>query len=507
MSESCQRAGSPPAKLLNMTLDHDLCYAASKSRDPRFDGRFFVAVLTTHIYCRPICPVVMPKRENVRFYATAAAARNAGFRPCLRCRPEASPGTPDWQGPSALVARGLHLIDQGVVDQYGVDGLSDQLNVGTRQLRRLFLEHLGASPLRVAQTRRLHFAKRLIDETSMTMSAVAFAAGFSSIRRFNDALRSTYNRTPTELRNLRNRRRTDQIDGCLTLTLSYRPPFDWSSLLEFLRVRTIPGVERVEAGTYQRTVRLGDEQGLISVCHSESDNRLLLSLPPNLTAHVLQISERVRNLFDLRADPMAIAEHLRSDPELRPLVDTSPGLRVPGSWSAFELGVRAILGQQISVRAANTLAGRLVDKYGGRLHESAAAAPDRLFPTAGQLAMAPLEEIGLPSRRAETIREYARAVGDNRLWLKTSVDLETAIRQLTGISGIGSWTAHYVAMRGLGEPDAFPAGDLALRRTIQNGRQPQSESSLMARSQVWRPWRAYAAMHLWKRYADGVVRP
>lgn len=479
-----------------MSLDFERYYAASKSRDPRFDGRFFVAVLSTGIYCRPICPVRMPKRENIRFYASAAAAREDGFRPCLRCRPEASPGTPDWQGPSALVARGLHLIDQGLLDQAGIDELSSRLNVGRRQLRRLFVEHLGAPPIRVAQTRRLHFAKKLIDETRLPMTQVAFAAGFSSVRRFNDAIRATYARTPTDLRG-RKQSSGSMAGDALELSLTYRPPFDWAALERFIQARAVPGVERFEDSVYRRTVSIGGMDGIISVANQRQPGRLVLHIPLELSGQALLITERVRGLFDLRADPMSIRAHFQSDPLIGPLVRRNPGLRIPGAWSAFELGVRAILGQQISVKAATTFAARLASTFGKPLRQEDDDREALLFPTAISLAESDLMRIGLPSARAQTIQRFARAAVDDPSLLETPTSLDHAIERLTAIRGIGPWTAQYIALRGLGEPDAFPAGDLGLRRGAANGDGPLSESRLCELSERWRPWRAYAAVYLW----------
>lgn len=503
MSESCQHYPVLLAKLHNMELDHDLCYAASKSRDPRFDGRFFVAVLTTGIYCRPICPVPMPKRENVRFYLSAPAAREAGFRPCLRCRPEASPGTPEWQGPSAIVSRGLHLIDEGVMEEGGIDELAKRLNLGRRQIRRLFEKHLGASPIQVAQTRRLHFAKKLINETNLPMTQIAFASGFTSVRRFNDVLRKTYDRTPTELRYQKKGKRISVDHGFLNLSLAYRPPFNWQALLQFLEARRLPGVEQIDGDTYRRTVQFGTENGVISISPIEHHYQLRLSVPPNLSRHLLSISERIRSMFDLRADPMPIAEILTGDPQLRPLVTANPGLRVPGAWSAFELGVRAILGQQVSIQAANSFAGRIAESYGEPLSDSEWPGLAYVFPGPTQLEEASLQEIGLTGKRAETIRHFAQAALDDSALLQTGRSLEAVIERLKRIPGIGPWTAHYIATRGLGEPDAFPAGDLGLQRAAARKGQPRlTETELRSRSQAWRPWRAYAAITLWRHYAS-----
>ncbi len=484
-----------------MELDPQICYAAIKSRDRRFDGRFFTAVQTTGIYCRPVCPAQTPRPENVRFYISATAAAEAGFRPCLRCRPESSPGTPDWQGPSSIVSRALRLISEGVLDDGGVETLAQRLHVGPRQLRRLFVAHLGAPPIAVAQTRRLHFAKKLIDETKLPMSDIAFGAGFSSIRRFNDAIRGVYDRSPTELRREKKREYANGADN-IQLKLSYRPPFDWLFLTQYLEARAIPGVESVSDGRYRRVVQIEDMVGIIDVRYIESSQQLLLSVPPALSKGLMRISERIRTLFDLRADPAIITGHLEQDDKMAMLIQRYPGLRVPGAWDGFELAIRAILGQQISIKAANTLAGRLVKAYGAPLMGATNDDLATLFPRPERLAGAALSDIGLMPRRAEAIRTLARAVSDGQLFFDTAIGLENSVEQLTALPGIGPWTAHYIAMRALNEPDAFPAGDLALRRAAANSKTTMlTESQLRQRAEVWRPWRAYAAMYLWRHYA------
>ncbi len=486
-----------------MILDHQLCYSAMQSRDARFDGQFFTAVLTTGIYCRPICPALTPRPENVRFFISASAAEEEGFRPCLRCRPEASPGTPDWQGPSALVSRALRLIAEGVLDEAGVGGLAQRLNIGTRQLRRLFVKHLGAPPSSVAQTRRLHFAKKLIDETQLPMTEIAFCAGFSSVRRFNAAVRSAYDRSPTELRRTGRSGHAEAGDLNLRLRLSYRPPLDWPSLIQFLHARAIPGVESVERDAYRRTVRVGNSVGVLELQHIEGEQYLLLSVPPELSRSLMYISERMRTLFDLRADPLAITNHLRHDKQTSGLVERYPGLRVPGAWDGFEVAVRAILGQQVSVKAANTLAGRLVKKYGEPLQKAKGDQLAYLFPLPERLAEANLFDIGLMPGRAEAIRALATAVRNGDLNFSTAIGLEEAVERITDLPGVGPWTAHYIAMRALSEPDAFPAGDLGLRRAAAEIKGTMlTESQLRQRAEAWRPWRAYAAMYLWRRYTD-----
>ena len=478
-----------------MELDHDVCYAISRSRDERFDGRFFIGVITTGVYCRTVCPARCPLPENMRFYPTAAAAAAAGFRPCLRCRPEAAPGTPAWQGPPAVVSRALQLIAEGFLDEAGVEGLARRLHVSPRQLRRLFVQQVGASPIAVAQTRRVHFAKTLIDETSLPMVEVAFSAGYSSIRRFNASFARAYGRAPSQLR--RRRARPVEESRTVDLRLAYRPPFDWPALAHFFQARAIPGVEAVDERAYRRTVQLGGAGGVIEVRPLEGRRQLRLSVPYDLAPHLAAIVERVKRMFDLRADPASYTEQLAADPLLRPLVCARPGLRLAGAWDGFELAVRAILGQQISLRAANTLAGRLVQAHGTPL-----AAPHgdlcRLFPTPERLAEARLDGAGILPRRAETIRRLARAVAEGELSFATAPGLDQAVADLIGLPGIGPWTAHYIALRAFGEPDAFPSGDLALRRRMGAlaGR-PFTEAALRRQAEAWRPWRAYATLHLW----------
>ncbi len=474
-----------------LALDRRALDRARVSRDPRFDGRFFIAVVSTGIYCRPICPAPSPKRVNVRYYATAAAAHEAGFRPCLRCRPEAAPGTPAWLGTSVTVRRALRLIHDGALDAGSVDDLAGRLGIGPRHLHRLFVQHLGASPIAIAQTRRLHFAKRLIDETDLPLTQVALAAGFGSLRRFNDAFLRAYTRPPRELRRARRGKRPATA-GELTLRLAFRPPYAWDRLLEFLATRALPGVESVRDGCYARTLSLGGAPVVVRIGPgrdaSELDLRVQHAEPASLDA----IVSRVRQMLDLAADPELIRSSLERDVVLRPLVRRCPGLRVPGALDPFELAVRAVLGQQVSVAAGRTLAGRLVARCGtpweggdGLTH---------LFPTPAQVADADLRQLGVTTKRASTLGALARAVCDDELDLTGDPD---AVRdQLLALPGVGPWTADYVLLRGLGAPDAFPAGDLVLRRAVEPGR-TLSERALEARAEGWRPWRGYAVFHLW----------
>ena len=477
-----------------MQLDQQACDRARRSRDARFDGRFFIAVTTTRVYCRPICPARAPNDAHVRYFPSAAAAEAAGFRPCLRCRPEASPGTPAWFGTSSVVSRALRLIGDGALDHEGVDQLADRLGVTARHLRRLFLQHLGATPINVALTRRVHFAKKLLDETSLSFNEVAFASGFGSVRRFNGQIRRTYKRTPTELRRLaRQSAGTDR--ECYRFRLAYRPPYDWDAMLAFLRARATPGVELVDGSRYRRTITIDGTHGTIDVSRLERGTALGVDVRFPDPRALLSIVERVRRVFDLGADPAVIGEHLRADPLLRGPLLRHPGIRTPGAWEGFELAVRAILGQQISVRAATTIAGRIASTWGSAV--AGGEGLDRLFPTPAQLAVAELERAGVMPARAETIRSFAREVMNGRIPLDARADGRAAVAALTALPGIGAWTAEYIAMRALGEPDAFPTGDLVLRRAAGN----LSARALDRRAEAWRPWRAYAVMLLWQAAA------
>jgi AraC family transcriptional regulator of adaptative response / DNA-3-methyladenine glycosylase II len=471
-------------------LSHTICRSARLARDPRFDGKFFIGVRTTGIYCRPICPAPSPKEQNVSYYPSAAAAAEAGLRPCLRCRPECSPGTPAWLGSPVTVSRALRLISEGAMEDAGVDALAERLGIGSRHLRRLFLEHLGATPVAVAQTRRLLAAKKLIDETALPLTEIAIASGFGSIRRFNAAFRATWDRSPRELR----RGRSAIAGGPCTLELRYRPPFDWAAMVGFLSGRAIGGVEHVESELYRRTFvtsRVTSRGSGWFEVRPGGKNALKLAIHCPDASDLLTIATRVRRLFDLDADPQTIATHLRHDPLLAPLVKAHPGLRVPGAWDGFEIGVRAILGQQVSVAGASTLAGRLVAAYGQPVAFDVEGLT-HTFPSPVTLAKADIT--GMPAARAEAIRQFSRAVASGEVTFNAAVDSEAFHKQLCALPGIGPWTAQYVAMRALSDPDAFPASDLVLRRACGNN---ETES--------WRPWRAYAAMHIWQGVKDGKV--
>ena len=488
-----------------MVIDDDVCYRALRTRDARFDGRFFIGVKTTGIYCRPVCPARTPLRKNVRFFACAAAAEAAGFRACRRCRPETSPGTPAWLGTSSTVSRALRLIHEGYLDEYDVEALGTRLGVGERHLRRLFDEHLGASPVEVALSRRLHSAKRLLDETQLPITDIAFASGFSSVRRFNDAFTKTFHRAPRDLR----REDTNGSERLETgkpvlARLSYRPPFDWERLIAFFGQRALNGVESVEAGKYERTVQLGDATGVIRVCHDADRRQLVVQVPQDLVAYLPEITRRVRRLFDLEAEPTGIRDVLSSDPALKSLVRKRPGLRVPGAWDPFEIAVRGIVGQQVSVAAARTICGRIVARYGASLNPEGRNGLHHAFPAPARLAFARMNGMGLTGRRITTIRAIARGLAGGTLLVTTGASLEDTVEQLCELPGVGAWTAQYIAMRGLSEPDAFPTGDLGLMRAWEAlTRRTVTARQLDEFAEAWRPWRAYAALHLWTSLAKG----
>jgi AraC family transcriptional regulator of adaptative response / DNA-3-methyladenine glycosylase II len=480
-----------------MDLDHDACYRAVCQRDARFDGRFFTGVRTTGVYCRPICPARTPRSENVIFYPTAAAAQEAGFRPCLRCRPETAPDLGAWRGTSNTVSRALALIELGALDNASIDDLAGRLGVGERQLRRLFHQHLGASPIAVAQTRRVLLAKQLIHESALPMAEIAFAAGFGSVRRFNETFQRLFGRPPGALRRANGRDLPAAARGEIELLLRYQPPYDWPSILAFLRRRAIPGIEHVTPEAYARTLQLSGASGTIRVRPAANRDALRVTVRFPKLAALPTIIAKVRRVFDLAADPVPITTHLASDPALAPLVRARPGLRVPGAWDGFELAIRAVLGQQITVAAAARLAGRLVAAHGEALAE-ADEALTHVFPNPKALAKADLATLGMPRARAAALSAVAAAaLADPHLFDATS-DLEDAIKRLRAIRGVGEWTAQYIALRQLREPDAFPAADLGLLRAMahQDGH-AHSSSELLDRARPWRPWRAYAAQHLW----------
>ena len=475
---------------------------ARQTRDPRFDGRFFVGVLTTGIYCRPVCPVRVPRKENVQLYRSAAAASAAGFRPCLRCRPESSPGTPAWSGSSWKVSRALQMIDQGFLDDGSVEELAAQLDIGSRQLSRLFQQHLGASPVEVAQTRRLHFAKKLLDETDMNLTEICFASGFGSVRRFNTVFNNTYGRSPKQLREKRRGvkpKAAADAEG-IQISLSYRPPYDWRAVLAFLAYRAIPGVEWVTEDSYSRSFVLDGVQGDFHARFSSTQNAIEVTINYSESRHLYHIIDRIKSIFDLRADSEQIANYLSKDKLLRPMVKRFPGSRVPGCWDGLEVAVRAILGQQVTVKAASTLVSRIVHRH-GKAYESSNPNLTHTFPSSAVLRKGSLDDLGIVGARINAIQALAAEVDKGSLKIDCSVDTDDFIKSICEIKGIGEWTAHYIAMRALNDPNAFPYSDLILRRAAaeQEG-ETLTPKQLKERAEPWQPWRAYTVILLWRNH-------
>jgi AraC family transcriptional regulator of adaptative response / DNA-3-methyladenine glycosylase II len=462
--------------------DPERCYRAVRSRDARFDGQFVTAVRTTGIYCRPSCPAQTPKRENVLFFPHAAAASAAGFRACKRCRPDAAPGSSEWDVRGDLAARALRGIQNGVVEAEGIPGLARRLAVSERHLHRVLVAEIGVGPLALARTRRAQTARMLIEHTDLPLATVAFSAGFASIRQFNDVMRDEFGCQPRELR--RRPGGTGEATGSLTLRLPMRRPFASGPLLDWLGGRAVTGVEEVTDGTYRRVL----DSGVVELTPQPDLGHVVARIEIDDLRTVASIVARSRRLFDLDADPLAVDETLGADRLLRASVRRHPGLRVPGTVDGFELAVRAVLGQQVSVAAARTLAGRLVERCGKPL-TAPRGSLTHAFPTADAVASADLAGLGLTGARVRTLHALATTVADGHLVLDPDADREATRRSLLALPGVGPWTADYVAMRALGDPDAFPATDLVLARALQE--------SGDAPSDAWRPWRAYAAMHLW----------
>ena len=489
-----------------MIRDFDSRYRAVSSRDARFDGWFIVAVTSTGIYCRPSCPAVTPKKTNVRFYPTAGAAQYAGFRACKRCLPDAVPGSPEWDLRADAAGRAMRLISDGVVDREGVCGLARRLGYTERHLHRLLVAELGAGPLALARTRRAHTARLLLEATGLPVSGVAFAAGFSSIRQFNETVRAVFGATPGELRRSGGRGGVsrDAERGEVQLRLPYREPFDAESLLDFLGVRAVFGVESYEGGVYRRTLRLPRGAGTVALSPGEGRVRCVLRLedPRDLGAAV----QRCRRLLDLDADPVAVAEALSTDAGLAPLLGRRPGLRVPGSVEGSELAFRAVLGQQVSVAGAGTLAARLVRARGEALPEALADGRlTHLFPDPDAVAALEPGEVGVPAARHEALVGLARALEVGEVVLDSGADRDRVRHQLLSLAGIGPWTASYVVMRALGDPDAFLSTDLGVRRALARIGSTGGPRGIEARAERWRPWRSYAVQHLWAGLGDASI--
>jgi AraC family transcriptional regulator of adaptative response / DNA-3-methyladenine glycosylase II len=476
------------------SLDFERCYRAVESRDARFDGWFITAVKTTGIYCRPSCPTpVRPKRENVRFYPTAAAAQLAGFRACKRCRPDASPGSPEWNVRGDLVGRAMRLIAEGIVDRDGVAGLAHRLSVSERHLHRLLLNELGAGPLAIARAQRAQTARTLIETTDLPFTDVAFAAGFESVRQFNDTVREIFGLTPTALR-ASGRRRGDVAEGALTLRLPYRPPLDWPALSSWLRARAVPGVAEASGHAYRRTLRLPRGAAIVSLEPVDGHIRCTLTLESmsDLTNAVRQC----RRLLDLDADPLSVVEVLSKDRRLSSIVKKRPGLRAPGAVDGTELAIQAVLGQQVSLAAARTLAARLVTAHGDVI-KIADPTLTHLFPQADAIAEADLSKLGVPATRRATLHGLAASVVRGTLTLDPGADRAETYQQLLGLPGIGEWTAGYILMRALGDPDTFLAGDLGIKKAGARLGLGSNSRAISEHAAAWRPWRTYATHQLW----------
>ena len=483
-----------------MNLDWQVCSRARLSRDARFDGKFFIGVLGTGVYCRSVCPAPAAQEKNCRYFQTPAEAAEAGFRPCRRCRPGTPPDTPAWSGTATTVSRALRLIAETRLEEGGLEALAERLGVGTRHLRRLFLRHLGTTPVALAQSCRLSFAKKLIDETTLPMGQIALDAGFGSVRRFNASMTNAYHRAPTQIRRLA-RQNKIQPGNQYAFRLNFRPPYHWQGILDSLAASCTPGVELVEAGCYRRTICIDGTSGYFEVCPDLDRHSLVVRVEFADAQALFLIIERIRAIFDLNADWPSIAETLNTDPALASWVESCPGLRVPGSWDPFELSIRTILGQNKSLKDASAIAGRFAGTLGKPFRR-----PNGLrhvFPEPETVADANLGAMDLNPTCADTIKRLARAVCDGNINFEGGADSEAFLRQLGEIPGISKSTAQYVAMRALGRPDVFPSTDLGLQCALKLRNQHDIEQ----RAEGWRPWRAYAAMYLWRFGPQERVKP
>jgi AraC family transcriptional regulator of adaptative response / DNA-3-methyladenine glycosylase II len=499
-SENGQTAPAERVTSNGVNLDAATCYSALCAHDERFDGVFFVGVKTTGIYCRPVCRARTPGRDRCVFYRQAAEAERDGFRACFRCRPELAPGNTPSEATPRLVRAAVARIEAGFLNESSLESLAGELGVTDRHLRRAIEAELGVTPVALAQSRRLALASQLLRDTSLPLAEVAFASGFASVRRFNALFRSRLGRPPSAVRRELG---AGGSTASLTLRLDYRPPFDWSSLLAFLAHQATPGVELIEDDTYARTVRLGGRTGWIVVRPDAKRSALRAEVSLSLAGVLMPLTARLRGLFDLDAQPHVIAEHLKQDPTLRGIVSKQPGLRIPGAFDSFEVVLRAILGQQITLRAAATLSSRFAQRFGEAI-ETPRPGLNRLSPLASILAAASESDIavlGLPGARARAVSGIARAIEAGTLRLERGGDPDLTIGALKQCPGIGDWTAHCLAMRVLGWPDAFPASDLGLRKALGNA----SPRVILERSMSWRPWRAYAALHWWSTLTTGAL--
>ncbi|WP_433698486.1 AlkA N-terminal domain-containing protein [Nocardiopsis sp. CA-288880] len=491
---------------MDSVMDDDQRYRAVHSRDSRFDGVFYTAVRTTGIYCRPSCPAVTPKRVNTRFFPTAAAAQESGFRACKRCRPDLTPGSPEWNLRADVVGRAMRLIQDGAVDRGGVGALASAVGYSERQLNRLLSAEVGAGPLALARTERAQTARVLVETTDMPMADVAFAAGFASVRQFNETMQAVFDRSPTEMRSVgRSRAPGSSAPGTITLRLPYREPIDLAPMLRFLGDRAVPGIEEYREGVYRRTLPLPHGTGVAELSAGSGPGHVLCRLRLTETRDLASAVRRCRRLLDLDADPRAVAEALGGDPLLGPIVSAHPGMRSPGHVDPAELAVRAVLGQQVSVRAARTLAGRLVQRFGEPLAEGLevpGGGLTHLFPSPDVLAGADPAGFSIPVARGTALVGLSGAVASGRVDLGPGCDREEAERRLIELRGIGPWTAGYVRMRGLGDPDVFLHGDLGVRSALEARRAWTSPAAAARNALGWSPWRSYATHLLWASLGD-----
>ena len=476
-------------------LDPSMCWQAMCSRDPRFDGRFFAGARTTGLYCRNVCPVPFAMPKNIFLFACPAAAESAGFRPCKRCQPQAAPGTPAWLGTSAVVSRAFRLILEGALNEGSVAELAERLGLGSRHLHRLFVQHLGASPLKIATTHRVHLARKLIDESKFPMTQIAFCSGFNSIREFNHTVRLSTGQSPSKLRRAANASRSVGRTSGLELRLAYRQPFDWTNMIAFLKQRAIPGVELVTESCYQRTIEIAGVPGFLTVRPDDARSRLVVHLEIGGHEGLAQTVERIRRIFDLNADPIQIASHLSLDPNLRRLLKLRAGLRVPGVWDGFEAAVLAILGQKLTTPGPRRSVTRLVQMFGTPV-DTPIRGLKYLFPRPEVLAGVDLSNIGIRPAHATTIRKLASSTSRRHFSFATSRTVEQAVSQVVTVCGVDESTANYIAMRAYGEPDAFPSNEVRLRRRLAGSNLVLRSAQALTMAERWRPWRAYAAIHL-----------
>lgn len=466
---------------MNLTYDKKEFYRAHLARDPRFDGKFFVAVKTTQIYCRPICPARKAQLKNLTFFIHAAQAEEAGFRPCLRCRPETAPGSAAWIGTSGIIQRAIRMMDCFAAEELSINNLAAKLGIGERWLRELFQQQVGASPQSILLSKKLDIARNLLDKSSLSMTNIAFSSGFQSIRRFNDAFKKRFQKSPGAFR------KEPLPSGEIHFQLSYRPPYDWHKMINFLENRAISEMELVEEDSYQRLFTQGETRGWFKAKQIQN-NKIEVELKLNKNTNILVFIARLKNIFDLDSDPMAIENCLQEDKKLKPFLKQHRGLRIPGCWDGFELAVRAVVGQKISVKGARTILGRIVEQCGEKQTLDNSLKLQRFFPTPENILAADLSKIGLPRSRVDTLKTLASEVENKSLILDGTADFEETCQKLLSIKGIGRWTVEYIAMRALNNPDGFPETDLYLQKKIKQ---------FQLDPQKWIPWRAYGAMLLW----------